>query len=107
MAVWIQVAQAEEAESLINISQHVSPANGRAFTLEEMQKFVGGLIEALPLSNGLVVWLNEEGKLRDLPYNAPADMMAHRLSGIAIHDHIVGNVLVASRKETGDDEEEE
>ena len=104
MAVWIQVAKAEDARTAINVSQHVSPANGKAFTLEEMQTFVGGDIEALRLSDGRVMWLNEEGKIIGLPYNAVADLMAHSLSGIAMWDDIRGNVLVATPEETGDGE---
>lgn len=105
MAIWIQVAKAEE--SCIQVTQHVAPANGKAFTLEEMQGFVGGYIEALPLRDGRVMWLNEEGKLIGLPYNAVADLMAHQLSGIAMWDDIRGNVLIASPEESGDGEEEE
>lgn len=107
MAVWIQVAKAEDAESCIQVTQHVAPANGKHFTLAEMQGFVGGYIEALPLHDGRVMWLNEEGKLIGLPYNAVADLMAHQLSGIGQWDDIRGNVLIATPAETGDGEEEE
>lgn len=38
--------------------------------LEAMQRLVGGYIEAVPLSGsfaGLTMWVNEEGRLNDLP----------------------------------------
>ena len=38
-------------------------------TLKSMQETVGGYIETLTLSNGVVVVCNEEGKLLDLPLN--------------------------------------
>lgn len=38
-------------------------------TLEAMQEFVGGYIEAVTLSDGKVIICNEEGKLLGLPYN--------------------------------------
>lgn len=49
----------------------VLPANGRAFSLEELQKFVGGYIEHVPGSRPLA-YCNEEGRLKDLPVNAAA-----------------------------------
>lgn len=47
----------------------VSPANGTAFTLEELQKIVGGYIEALYLHDGRIMFLNEDGKRLGLPLN--------------------------------------
>lgn len=38
-------------------------------TLEAMQKLVGGNIETLSLPNGLVIVVDEEGRLKDLPEN--------------------------------------
>lgn len=38
-------------------------------TLEAMQKVVGGYIESYVLSPTETVICNEEGKIRDLPYN--------------------------------------
>lgn len=37
--------------------------------LEEYQKLVGGYIEVFPLTDGLLLICNEEGKLRGLPFN--------------------------------------
>ena len=37
----------------------VKPGNGQAFTLEEMQKLVGGYVEALKLDTGEIMWLND------------------------------------------------
>ena len=38
-------------------------------SLENLQKTVGGYIETIALDNGVVLICNEEGKLRDMPYN--------------------------------------
>lgn len=56
---------------------HISP------TLKNLQKYVGGYIEAVPLSEGNVMIVNEEGKLLGLEVNfrTPCDV-------------IVGDVLV-------------
>ena len=98
MALWIKAKAAP---------QTVTPANGKHFTLTELQTFVGGYIEALDLENGTIMYLNEEGKLNELPYNPVADQIAHQCTGIAWNDGIVGDVLVATRAETGDDEDED
>jgi hypothetical protein len=37
--------------------------------LENLQKLVGGYIEAVTLKPGLVILCNEEGKVRGLPFN--------------------------------------
>lgn len=99
MAVYIKAATNDMVE--------VKPANGKRFTLEELQKFVGGYIEALGLHDGRVMWLNEEGKLDGLPLNAIATDMARRLSFLMPDDYILGDVLIATPAESGDEEEEE
>ena len=38
-------------------------------TLKALQETVGGYIETVTLDNGVVLICNEEGKLRDMPYN--------------------------------------
>jgi hypothetical protein len=38
-------------------------------SLEAMQKVVGGYIERIPLTKGIVLICNEEGRIHDLPAN--------------------------------------
>jgi Zn finger protein HypA/HybF involved in hydrogenase expression len=57
-------------------TSQVLPANGEAFTLEELQAFVGGYIEMI-LVGSLLYLFNEEGKLLDLPVNTAATHRAH------------------------------
>ena len=38
-------------------------------TLKALQKAVGGYIETVTLDKGVVLICNEEGKIRDMPYN--------------------------------------
>ena len=38
-------------------------------SLENLQKTVGGYIETVTLNNGVVLICNEEGRIRDMPYN--------------------------------------
>lgn len=64
----------------------VTPANGKKFTLEEMQKYVGGYIEIVRGPNSSKLIVNEEGLLQGLPLN--------RLASLAANRYIVGDVLV-------------
>lgn len=75
--------------------QEITPENGNQFTLEELQIIVGGHIEIVPLGTGLMMVLNEEGKLKGLPYNAQATVLFN--SGLRLwFDPIAGDVLVCS-----------
>jgi hypothetical protein len=43
-----------------DMAEEVKPANGKKFSLQELQKFVGGYIEYVPLSRP-IAYCNEEG----------------------------------------------
>lgn len=73
------------------IALKTEPKNGTDFSLEEMQKIVGGYIEILRLGSELIMVVNEEGKLNGLGFNAKATILA-RAAGY--DDYIVGDVLV-------------
>lgn len=47
--------------------------------LHALQKIVGGLIEVVPIGNGVLLVANEEGKIRDLPFNCK--IAGHRIFG--------------------------
>lgn len=90
------------------------PKDGRVmFTLEELQTVVGGYIEVVPAPLAVVddgpmyLVLNEDGKRDNLPINGFATALYHQAGG-ARDDCIVGNVVLASRRElNGDDDEAE
>lgn len=93
----------------------VFPNNGKIFTLEELQGFVGGYIEFVRLDGaandkeGLlknkVMCLNEEGKLEGLPENKTATLIAEGC--LFDDDYIAGDALLMSPSEIGEEEEEE
>ena len=74
----------------------VNPKDGKKFTLEELQGFVGGYIERIPVKGGFM-YLNEEGKLKDLPRNERATQLALDSQGIFPDDYICGDALVVLR----------
>ena len=74
----------------------VTPANNKHFTLQELQRYVGGYIEVVYLSKKLIMVLNEEGKLNKLPINERATTIY--LKANKNDDVIVGDVLVMESK---------
>ena len=69
----------------------VQPKNGKDFTLQELKVIVGGYIEIIRMNDKFMV-VNEEGKLDQLPYNAPATGLYW--DNVGCNDYIVGDVLV-------------
>ncbi len=73
------------------------PANGTDFSLEEMQKIVGGLVEIIDLDEDKCIVLNEEGKIDDLPFNEEATKIFR--SYFKTGDYIVGDVLICDNEQ--------
>jgi hypothetical protein len=71
------------------------PADGKRFTLKELQAAVGGLIELAVLRDGRDLWLNEEGKLEGLDVNLAATALWQDSYGP--HDIIVGDVIITAK----------
>lgn len=86
--------------------QEVLPANGKDFTLKELQALVGGHIEYLYLPDGRILVVNEEGKLEGLTYNFNASLYSVQL-GIADDDFIVGPAVLCSNIEAGSNGDDE
>jgi|TARA_R110000868_G_scaffold77646_1_gene222137 hypothetical protein len=61
-------------------------------TLKEAQEFVGGYIEAITFPNDDLLIINEEGKLKELPYNSDASEVW--VSHYGMTDAIVGDALL-------------
>lgn len=54
--------------------QEVSPANGKSFTLEELQHYVGGYVQVLPMpgTGQSIMVVDEEGKIKHKRMNSIA-----------------------------------
>jgi hypothetical protein len=61
--------------------------------LEYMQEYVGGYIEAISLTNGYTLVVNENGRMEKLPHNPEATKFYQDNGGLAGMD-IVGNAIV-------------
>jgi hypothetical protein len=75
--------------------ENVMPANGTDFTLEELQKMVGGLIQVVPVFRTKLIVVDEEGRLKNYKHNTIASLLvADQVKG-----DIVGDMLLCSRAE--------
>lgn len=84
--------------------QEVKPNNGKFFSYEELKEFVEGMVEMVPLPNGKVIIVNEEGKLNGLLKNEKATEVWKQEYPIEKYplnndELIVGNALLAEEKE--------
>lgn len=70
---------------------HPKAGIGKKFTLEEMQGYVGGYIELIYPSNGIIGVVNEEGRIKNLKPNERASLA----TGYAL----VGDVLICDDSE--------
>ena len=75
------------------------PEDGKAFTLRELQGYVGGYIERIGLPDGTSMYVNEEGVLERLAHN-------RRASELASPHYVVGQVIICTDAEIGEDEED-
>lgn len=74
------------------------PANGKSFTLEELQRFVGGYIQELRMPSGSFLLFDEEGKMKNKPINGRATLIG-RTCGTAHDDCVVGDALICTASE--------
>ena len=77
----------------------VTPRNGTDFQLEELKEFVGGYIEVIhpPDMSGIIMVVNEEGKLNGLAHNEIATRMWQKgaeAGSQRMADPVVGTVLL-------------
>lgn len=76
----------------------ISPANGKKFTLEELQELVSGFIERIDLENGKAMYVNEDGKALQLERNFAATLSLKR-RGCLESDYIAGDAVVLDYSE--------
>jgi hypothetical protein len=74
---------------------NVNPKNDTDFTLEELQKYVGGNIQIVKTNDDRLMIINEEGKIFDLDINRRAT----KLYEYGSCDIIMGDVLVIDKNQ--------
>lgn len=80
----------------------VTPKNGKAFSLEELQGFVGGCLDIVRLKHGLQMYVNDNGVTDGLPKNKEASRLfqeAYPIKEFPLNNlqTIVGNAVLFGR----------
>ena len=88
------MAQIIEADGTVH--DNVEPAEGKYFSGNELNEIVGGWFQLVPIGDGRVMVVNEEGHIHKLPKNHKAGAMLNRHDATAI---IVGTVLICKAKQ--------
>jgi hypothetical protein len=83
----------------------ITPNNGTIFTANEIHTLVDGYLECLVLPDGRLMWIDEEGKLKRKLPNLVATFMA--LDVLQRGDVIVGDAVMTTRAEAGEDDDED
>lgn len=99
--------------------KEVYPKEGKAFSLEELQGMIAGsgpegmsnTVQYLPLPDGRVMYANDNGRLIGLELNVEASKLWREVFPEEKYElnrgsmTIVGNAVVCSSEEAGDEEE--
>lgn len=90
MGIWIEVGKERK---------EVLPTNRKQFSLEELQKYVGGYIERIDLGDNLAMYVDEEGELKNLPINITATWILQGLRKLTFGTVIKGNAIIVDYRE--------
>ncbi len=74
---------------------YITPKNKKKFTLRELQNYVGGFVEQIPIGMGHVLYVNEDGRLLELQHNRKASELASQFG----YPPIVGNAVYCKAEE--------
>lgn len=94
MAKYYKLQETVDGVAAFYTVEDVEPTNGRDFSLEELQGYVDGLIEIVPLTDGEIMVVNEEGYINNLPLNPLATAIFRDATGN--DGYIFGNVVICS-----------
>ena len=75
--------------------ENVKPENGKSFSLAELQKMVGGLIQVVPVFRTKLIVVDEEGRLKNYKHNVIASLLVMD----EVKGDIVGDMVLCSRAE--------
>lgn len=91
----------EKHAIVLDTDGNFSDLNFRMESLRSLQEAVGGWVQAVDFRDDLTMWVNEEGKLNNLPLNPIATRIWTHFFGET--DFIVGNaVFTGGTDENGD-----
>lgn len=71
---------------------------GAHYTLEELQGYVGGYVERIDMFNGSAMYVDEDGRSKNLPCNTFATKVLAKLGALPCN-YIRGNALIVRNEE--------
>lgn len=74
--------------------EEIAPVNGMAFSLKEMQGYVGGNVQIVELDKEYIMAFDEEGKIKGYEMNLCATIIGRGNRAIYPVDYIVGDAVV-------------
>lgn len=76
-----------------------------AGTLDELQGLVGGCIECVTIGDGAHLYIDDEGKFKDVPTvnRVASSLVEHYFPGFLNRDVIVGNAIVLGSTDDGNE----
>lgn len=78
----------------------ITPKNNIDFKLEELKEYIEGFLEVIYLKDTEnIMIIDEEGKIKDLPFNKEATIIAMKNNSIYPNDYITGNAIVCKFEE--------
>ena len=78
--------------AIVNVDGNIEIKNLNGY--DDLSSSVQGWLEALRFSTGMTGYVNEEGKLKNLPLNPLATYICNKMSvGLSFSDYIVGPMV--------------
>lgn len=85
--------------TVLKVDGTVEVTEPDSVSLEDVQKGVGGYIEAVPYfdvyeGEECQAWCDEEGKIKNYPMNEDATKLWYRIMGVRGGDYLVGDIVI-------------
>jgi hypothetical protein len=74
-------------------ARDIAPANGKTFTLKELQSYVGGFVELAAQDSDTLMLVNEDGRAMGLPKNDVATRVFREWHGKSAYDVSVIDIV--------------
>ena len=86
---------------IYRVNEPVEERPDEELSLEEAQEIIGGWVEALMLRHGLLALMDEEGAIKQLPFNPDATEEVDKLTSPQILHRLYGTVIIVRQKDFG------
>ena len=89
---------------IYRVNEPVEERPDEELSLEEANEIIGGCVEAIALRHGLLALMDEEGIIKQLPFNTEATNEVDKLTAPQILNRLYGTIIIIRQKDFGYDE---